>query len=147
MEQAPEKVRIVLDTGKAAGFSRKLFNMYVDTVIENSHGEAPLSPGLRGMARGSTGPNVSELKSQIEAISRKYLACGSSARGMEAAVVATRELNAPLYLHELIKRVHVLAMDLGEKEMKRASKLVARLHEEGLLSDAVARMGCSRLGL
>ena len=60
-------------------------------------------------------------------------------------MASVRQLRAPLYLHELVKRVHVLAMDGGDTHMRRASQLVSHLHKQGLLSDTVAKMGFARL--
>ena len=52
---------------------------------------------------------------------------------LDEATQCVKELHAPLYLHELVKRVFVVAMDGGEKEAERASQLVAHLHKQGVL--------------
>jgi hypothetical protein len=56
-----------------------------------------------------------------------------------------KAIQAPLYLHELVKRVYIMAMDGGEKEAVRASILVAHLHDVGYLPRHVLKYGLYRM--
>lgn len=48
-------------------------------------------------------------------------------------------------MHETVKRVCVVAFDLNTRELDLATALLERLHNVGVLSGSVARLGFVRL--
>ena len=86
--------------------------------------------------------DVETLKKEVATLCAEYLISGE----LDEAVRCVRELDAPLYHHEVVKRVAVIALDAtGSRELERASDLVDKLCAEQLLTPEQLSQGCARL--
>lgn len=113
----------------AARLARSLFRMYGKTRTKSV--DLLHAPDLP----------VASLKQKIASIAQEFLE-DSLLNDTEQAL---RRLASPHYLHELVVRVFVLAIDHGEREVRLASNLVEHLHHKGVLTREVARLGYVRL--
>ena len=75
------------------------------------------------------------------AIADDYLRDGLA----DVAEAQVLRMQCPHYMHELVLRLFVLALERGTRETCLASALVDRLHRHGLLEASVAKQVCGRL--
>jgi len=86
--------------------------------------------------------SLADLKREVSAI---WQECAISGEVGEA-VRCVRELEAPMYHHEVIKRcVSASIVDGGPREFELALTLTKQLHEDGLLTAEHLALGCTRL--
>jgi len=85
---------------------------------------------------------LDELKREVAMIVEEYAVSGET----DEAVRCVRELDAPSYHHELIKRlVSSAVVDGGPRELELALTLTSRLADDALLTSAQLGRGCTRL--
>jgi len=63
----------------------------------------------------------------------------------DEAVRCIIELEAPSFMHEVVKRLVVLSLDHSLPEQALARALLGRLHAQALLSPEQLALGCKRL--
>ena len=81
------------------------------------------------------------LKEAVSEIAREYFVSCEAAE----AVRCVRELQAPRFHHEVIKRLLVLALDGGARHVSLAEQLVQRLCDEAVVPPQQLSLGCERL--
>ena len=89
--------------------------------------------------------SLDELKKEVSALTKEYIVSGE----LDEAVRCVRELEAPSFHHEVVKRLVSTAIaDGGPRELSLASTLTEKLCEEGggaLLTPEQLAQGCTRL--
>lgn len=106
-------------------------------MLSREHGSAKLE---RSWGPGDGRP-VEDMKVSIDQILQEYLL----SRDVSEALRCFRELKAPLYFHEILKRAVVNAMDHNAEEQAAMSALLAELAQVELLSAQQAEKGFNRL--
>jgi len=81
------------------------------------------------------------LKEAVSEIAREYFVSCE----VTEAVRCVRELDAPPFGHEVIKRLFVLALDGGARHVALAEQLVQRLCDEAVVPPQQLALGCERL--
>lgn len=85
--------------------------------------------------------SVQQLKEMVAELLLEFL----NSAELEEAVLCIRELGAPSFHHECVKRAFVLALDGGEREQALARLLIEKLAADELLTPDQLAQGCSRL--
>ena len=91
----------------------------------------------------ATGGTVDEMKKAMADAVREYFVSADESE----AVRCVRELDTPVFLHELVKKLAVLSMDGpkgGSRERALAVALAQRLVNEGILAREQLTLGCQR---
>eukprot|EP00164_Ancoracysta_twista_P001937 GFYU01002546.1.p1 GENE.GFYU01002546.1~~GFYU01002546.1.p1 ORF type:complete len:354 (-),score=130.28 GFYU01002546.1:370-1431(-) len=86
------------------------------------------------------GRSVDEMKQSIILLLEEYL---SSADSQEACR-CVKELGAPHFHHEVVKKGIICAIEKGDKEIKRMSSLFVDFGEEGVVDKAQIQKGFAR---
>jgi len=90
----------------------------------------------------AAGGDLDRLKKEAAALSKEFLVSGE----LEEAARCVRELEAPSYLHEVVKKlVSSAIVDGGPRELELALQLTRRLSEDTLLTGEQLAHGCTRL--
>jgi len=89
----------------------------------------------------TTDASVDELKRKIDETVREYFSSG----GLDEAVRCVRELAAPAFMHEFVKRLVAMSLDAGAREQQLALQLTKRLVESEALSPEQLSLGCQRI--
>jgi len=85
--------------------------------------------------------SLEKLKAAVTELAREYfVSCELS-----EAVRCVRELDAPRFHHEVIKRLLVFALDGGARQVQLAEQLVQRLCDEAVVPPQQLALGCQRL--
>ena len=84
---------------------------------------------------------INALKSEIKLLLNEYLSSGD----IDEAVVCVKRLDAPHYLHEIVKRAIVLALDGKQRQRAMMSTLIYELYARGVLSSVQVSLGFRRL--
>ena len=110
-----------------------------------SHARAQLaashfSSRRRNVWGRATDATVDSLKQGVVGVVREYLSSGD----VGEALLSVRELDAPAFHHELVKRLVVLSLDGGAREHELARALTARACKEDVLSAEQLALGCHR---
>lgn len=87
------------------------------------------------------GRPVEEMKVAVDQLVREYITSGDLAE----AERCLRELHAPQFFHEVVKRAVTIAMDEHEEQQARISQLLSYLSSSGLLTQSQAQQGFNRL--
>jgi len=85
--------------------------------------------------------DIGTLKHSVRELVREYLVGGDVAE----AVRCITELEAPSFLHEVVKRLVVMSLDHSAPEQQLARQLLAHLHTQDVLSPEQHALGCKRL--
>jgi programmed cell death protein 4 len=124
-----------------------------DVVVRNLGGEV-IDAAILLLSRHHTGAKleriwgpgdgrpVAEMKVSIDQLLQEFLL---SADDEEEAERCVRELQAPLFLHEVVKRAVTLGLDKAGDQQLRLSALLNHLCGIGLISAHQAEMGFNRL--
>jgi len=106
-------------------------------MLSRDHGGALLE---RGWGPGDGRP-VEELKVVVDQLALEYLLSGDQ----EEATRCLRELNAPQFLHEVVKRVIVQSLDKTPEKQLQVSSLFKHWVTIGLLSPVQAAKGFDKV--
>jgi len=83
---------------------------------------------------------LADLKAAIADLVGEFLVSGET----DEALRCVRELGAPAFHHELIKRILAISTDKGEREQELANALRKRLCMESVISREQLALGCQR---
>jgi programmed cell death protein 4 len=106
-------------------------------MLSREHGRALLD---RSWGPGDGRP-VDEMKVAIDQCLLEYLTSGDLAE----AGRCIRELNAPFFFHEVVKRAVVLGIDRNAEEQQQISNFLFHLYEQDMLSAQQTVKGFRRL--
>ncbi|KAL1503562.1 hypothetical protein AB1Y20_012040 [Prymnesium parvum] len=85
--------------------------------------------------------DIATLKHSIAELVREYFVAGE----LEEAVRCIVELEAPFFLHEVVKRLVVLSLDYAHAKQHLARQLISRLYTQSILSSEQLALGLKRL--
>eukprot|EP00605_Chrysophyceae_sp_TOSAG23-4_P001022 GSChrysophyteH1.ASY1.ANO1.1123.1 assembled CDS len=113
-------------------------------IVEHAKRMLTLGPGGANIERiwgPGDGRPVEEMKVAIDTILKEFLASSD----LEEAARCIKELNAPEFMHEVLKRAITLVMDKDENAQQSVSNLLIYLVEKDMITTGQAVKGFKRI--